>query len=111
MTPTARDILADPGTGNRLAIPTIVLAEAWDLAREKRVRVAFEEVLRAVRVSETLVWPLELTTVTRLPGRLPDIHDEIIVATALELAISYGPISIITRDPGIQALAIVSSVW
>ena len=31
-----RAIISDPGPGNQLAIPTIALVEAWDLARKKR---------------------------------------------------------------------------
>lgn len=111
LSPTAQAILADPGPDNRLAIPTIVLAEAWDLARKKRVTVSFSDVIRRVRASRALVWPLEITTINRFLGQLPDIHDEIIIATALELQIGYSPVSIITKDNRIRALGIVPCIW
>lgn len=108
---TARSILANPGEGNRLAVPTIVLAEAWDLSRKKRVAVPYSQILRTVRASRSLIWPLEVTTINRFPAQMPDFHDEIIVATALELQVSYSPVSIITKDPRIRALGIVPCIW
>jgi PIN domain nuclease of toxin-antitoxin system len=111
LSPSARTVLTDPGAGNRLAVPTIVLAEAWDLARKKRVSVPYVQVLRAVRASRALVWPLEDTIISRFPGQLTDIHDEIIVATALELQISYSYVSIITRDQQIAGLGVVPCIW
>ncbi len=111
LSPTAQAILANPGPGNRLAVPTIVLAEAWDLARKKRVTVSFNDVIRGVRASKALVWPLEVTTINLFPGQLPDIHDEAIIATALELQVGYSTVSIITKDNHIRALGIVPCVW
>lgn len=108
---SARGVLSNPGQGNRLAIPTIVLAEAWDLSRKKRVAVPFANVLRVVRASRALVWPLEDTTIARFPGQLPDIHDEIIVATALELEGAYSSVTIITRDGPISGLGLVPCIW
>lgn len=108
---TARDILLDPGEGNRLAVPTIVLAEAWDLARKKRVAIPYNQILRTVRASRALIWPLEDTTINRFPARMPDIHDEIIVATALELQISYSQVAIVTRDSSITGLGVVPCIW
>lgn len=108
---TAKEIMADPGPGNRLAIPAIVLAETWDLARKKRVAVSFTDVVRAIRASKALLWPLELSTILQFPGRLVDIHDEIVVATALELQVSYSSVCIVTRDALIKGLGIVDCVW
>ena len=58
-----------------------------------------------------MIWPLETSTINRFSGQLPDIHDEIIVATALELQGSHGPTSIITRDAVIHSLGLVSCIW
>lgn len=107
----ARAILDDPGSGNRLAVPTIVLAEAWDLARKKRVTVSFSQVVRVVRASRALIWPLDLTVINQLPGQIREIHDGIIVATALDLQVSYTLVSIVTRDANIKSMGLVTCVW
>ena len=36
LSPQAKDIIDDPGSGNQLAVPTIALVEAWDVARKQR---------------------------------------------------------------------------
>jgi PIN domain nuclease of toxin-antitoxin system len=107
----AQQILGDPGQGNRLAVPTIVLAEAWDLARKKKVSVPFTDVLRAVRASRALLLPLELNIINLFPGLLPDIHDEIIIATALDLQLNYDNVSIVTKDQKIQNSNVVTCIW
>ena len=59
----ARTILNDPGEGNRLAVPTILLAESWELARKNRIPISFNPVVQGVRASGALVCPLNLETV------------------------------------------------
>ncbi len=71
--------------GGRLLVPTIVLAEALDVAEKERVKFDFAEMYRLIREEpefEVIGFSPEiLDEVIRVEG-VQEIHDRIIVATA-----------------------------
>lgn len=95
-----------------LVVPALVIAEAKHAADRKRVPVPFEQVLQALLSSTRIyVFPLDIYTVNYLESKL-DIHDSIIVATALYCKDFFeDDVSIITKDLDITQLSPVPIVW
>lgn len=103
----ARTILRDPGV--QLIIPAIVLAEIKFLAGKGRFAQTLEQVLLALNTDpRCLVFPIDLTVIQRMPTDL-DIHDGLIVGTALAQAIPVD--GILTRDEAITGSNLVTVVW
>ena len=113
LSPRAKAIMDDPGEGNRMAVPTIVLTEAWDIARKKRRDfVPYLNVLRAIRSRDMLVEDLTVTIVNALPDEGRDLHDLIILATALDLRDRYGDVTIVSSDQDIRyRQTLIPCVW
>jgi hypothetical protein len=60
------------------------------LYQHKRITLSFEEALQQVETSENiLLHPLDISVVTKAPISL-DIHDAIIVGTAIQAAVEFG---------------------
>lgn len=108
--PNAKGILDDLNA--LLVVPALVLAEAKHAADRKRVSVPFERVLQAVVSSARItVFPLDLYIINYLSSQL-DIHDSIIVATALHCQEFFGEeVSILTNDLAITQARLVSVIW
>jgi len=105
----ARQILRDEN--QHLLIPSIVLAEAKDLAAKGKTRLTFEEVLEAMSDPRCLIYPLDIAVVRAMPHRL-DIHDAIICATALVYHKTvHEEATLITRDEAIIKSKLVQTVW
>jgi len=102
-----RSILRDPTV--RLIIPTIVLAEIKYLAYKGRLIHTLDDVLRVLGLDpRCLVYPIDLSVVNSAPLGL-DIHDSLIVGTALvQLDAVDG---ILTRDEAIARTGLVATVW
>ena len=109
---------------DRLVVPTIVLAEAWDMDRKQRGDFApFDRVLQVVRDLNMSVMSFDMELVQRLRDpaleslrnvyRLwSDIHDMIIMATALIARDGVSEeVSIISGDRQIRAQSLVRCVW
>jgi PIN domain nuclease of toxin-antitoxin system len=97
---------------SQLIVPVIVLAEAKFIADRKRVPLAFEEILRAV-VSDPrcTVLPLDIFIVASLPSNL-DIHDGLIVATALYCREFFSDgVAILTKDQAISHSGLAPTKW
>ena len=109
---------------DQLVVPTIVLAEAWDMDRKQRGDFApFDRVLQVVRDMNMSVMGFDLALVQRL--REPaleslrsvyrlwsDIHDMIIMATALIAGDDADEeVSIISGDRQIRAQSLIRCVW
>jgi PIN domain nuclease of toxin-antitoxin system len=80
----------------RLLVPTIVLAEALDIAEKGRVDFDFSEMYRQIRAEpefEIVSFNLEIFNATMGIHNIPELHDRIIVATAR----FYGT-GILTKD-------------
>ena len=82
--------------GGRLLVPTIVLAEALDIAEKKRVELDFADMYRLIKEEaefEIVGFGSEVFDGTlRLKG-VKEIHDRIIVATA-----KFYQVGILTKD-------------
>ena len=109
---------------DRLIVPTIVLAEAWDMDRKRRGDFApFDRVLQVVRDMNMSVMSFDMGLIERLRDpaleslksvyRLwSDIYDMIIMATALiarDEAVEE--VSIISGDRQIRSQSLVRCVW
>ena len=111
-------------SNDRLIVPTIVLAEAWDMDRKRRGDFApFDRVLQVVRDMNMSVMSFDMELVERLRDpaleslrrvyRLwSDIHDMIIMATALIVRDEADEeVSIVSGDRQIRAQRMVRCVW
>lgn len=95
-----------------LVIPTIVLVEAGFLYSKKRTSVDVSAVQHAlVAAANCLAYPLDELVVSMIPTSL-NIHDAIIVATALVYKnILKLPVEIVTKDTEIKTSGLVPTCW
>jgi PIN domain nuclease of toxin-antitoxin system len=95
-----------------IVIPSIVLAEIKHLFDRGRIGVDLPRVLAHARATvNCLISALDEQVAALLPAGL-DIHDGIIVATAMMHRDHLGqPVSLITRDAAITASGLISTVW
>ena len=103
----ARTVLRDPNV--RLIIPAIVLAEIKYLGHKGRLTQTLDEVLRVINSDpRCTIYPVDLSVVSKAPLGL-DIHDSLIVGTALvqRKAIT----GILTRDEAITSSGLVPTLW
>jgi PIN domain nuclease of toxin-antitoxin system len=80
----------------RLLVPTIVLAEALDIAEKGKVEFDFAEMQQVIREEpefEIISFSSEIFTTVTQVRNIPELHDRIIVATAR----FYGA-GILTKD-------------
>ena len=111
-------------SNDRLIVPTIVLAEAWDMDRKQRGDFApFDRVLQVVQDMNMSVLNFDMELIQRLRDpaleslrsvyRLwSDIHDMIIMATALIARDGTDEdVSIISGDRQIRAQSLIRCVW
>ena len=110
---------------DRLIVPTIVLAEAWDMDRKRRGDFApFDRVLQMVRDMDISVMSFDMELVEQLRDPVleslrsvyrlwSDIHDMIIMATALMIVRddAYEEVSIVSGDRQIRSQSLVRCVW
>lgn len=92
--------------GGRLLIPTIVLAEALNIAAKGRVVFDFQQLYQLVRDEpefEIVEFGIEVFEETLRVSAVPEIHDRIIVASAR----FYGA-SLLTKDGVIRSSGEVS---
>jgi len=110
LSPRANAALAD--SSNLIIIPSIVMMEIRYLYQHKRITLSFEETLQKVEsCANILIFPLDISVVTLSPTSL-DIHDAIIVGTALQSSEELGqPSSLITIDKAITESRLVPIIW
>jgi PIN domain nuclease of toxin-antitoxin system len=106
----AKNTLANPNTV--LIVPTIVLAEITHLYARGRINISpaivEQKVLTSINCS---VHPLDEEVVTLMPASL-DIHDAIIVATALVYRDTrQQPVTLITKDNKITQSGLIQTLW
>lgn len=106
----AKSILSDPS--NLIILPSIVMMEIKYLYQRKRITLSFEEAMQQVETSENiLLHPLDISVVTIAPISL-DIHDAIIVGTAIQTAKEFAQtVSLVTIDKAITDSNLVPVVW
>ena len=86
-------------TSESLAISIIALIEIWDVARKRRGDfIPFDEVMQALADMNIEVIPLTPSIIHLLPDEWNDMHDMIILATALDLQNRRGEVAIISSD-------------
>lgn len=95
-----------------LVVPTIAVAEARWMIQKRRTRVAWDDLLSSLEDDPRFVMiPLTLEIVRLLPSGL-EMHDGIIVATAMFLRDSLGEdVRVITRDRRIRDSVLVETIW
>lgn len=105
----ARQAIQTPDT--EIVIPSIVLAEIVYLFSRKRIGIDLTDVLHHVsRTENCTIYPLDETVVERLPVEL-EIHDAVIVATALVFRDVLGQdVTLITKDARIRGSNLVTTV-
>ena len=94
---------------NEIIIPALVIAELVMFAEKQRVPLNMAEVIEVLQAQPTfhitsLTPAMAIRTQTL--SVLPDIHDRLIVATAIEL-----DLPVLTRDEAIAASRLVPVVW
>ncbi len=106
----ARDALAAPNA--QVVIPTIVLAEIAYLYGKRRVEVTLDSVLGHVaRAENCSIYPLDEVVVQHLPTNL-NLHDGIIVATAIVFRdVLHKNAAVVTRDGMIAQSGVIETVW
>src|SRR5207248_10068146 len=110
---SARAALQDPG--NRLYLPVVALAEdCWAVARGKTSIPSVAALLTAVDAdSRLVVVPLDRAILDRslTLSAISEMHDRLIVATALHLAGAASKLPLLTCDSDITSSSLVPVVW
>jgi len=106
----AKASLSNPS--NLIVVPTIVMLEIRYLYNRKRISISFEEALHQIETAaNVLLYPLDISVVTLAPVEL-EIHDAIIVGTALYLSDELKePVPLITLDKTISNSRLVPVIW
>lgn len=92
-----------------VVVPTTVLAEALFITEKHRVHLKFMKIIEDIRNSSNYLWyPLDLDVIMKCHEliKIPELHDRIIVATAMLL-----DSKLITKDPVIAAIKEVEVIW
>ena len=95
-----------------IVVPSIVIAEAWYLYNRQRIVISPQELQsRILSAANCSVHPLDETVIDLLPAGL-EIHDAIIVATALVSRDVLGqPTQLITGDKKITESKLIEVLW
>ena len=106
----AKTSLSNPS--NLIVVPSIVMLEIRYLYNRKRISISFEEALQHIETAaNVLLHPLDISVVTLAPAEL-EIHDAIIVGTALYLSDELKePVPLITLDKTISNSGLVPVIW
>lgn len=109
----AQSVLCDPNS--ELVLPTIALAEAIDIVAKGRTKLPdvaslINDVLADQRIE---LFPLTLAILQQslLGTTVPEMHDRLIVATAVWLKQPGHQVAILTKDQSITDAALTSIVW
>lgn len=105
----ARDALSQSSV--QVVIPAMFLAEISYLHARGRIAVSTADVVERVReAANARIQPLDQEVVAFLPASL-NIHDGLIVATALHLAGRGAGVALVTKDAEIAGSGLVEVVW
>jgi len=110
LSPVAKSTLANPNT--TLVVLTMVLVEITHLYGRGRISISPAIIKRQILTSiNCSVHPLDEEVVAKIPTNL-DIHDAIIVATALVYRdIRQLPVTLITKDTKISQSGLIQTLW
>jgi PIN domain nuclease of toxin-antitoxin system len=103
-------VINDPTS--RIIVSTIVLAELFRMYHKGTIELPMSDLLRQVSQSSNIaVYPFDVRVVTKLNPGL-ELHDAIIVATALTIAEVTGEtVPVITCDRQIVESGLVEILW
>ena len=106
----AKTVLSD--SSNLIIVPSIVMMEIRYLYQHKRIPLSFEQALQQIeRCKNVILHPLDISVVTVSPTSL-DIHDAIIVGTAIKASEEFGqPVALVTLDKAISSSNLVPVIW
>jgi len=106
----AKASLSNPS--NLIIVPSIVMLEIRYLYNRRRISISFEEALQHIETAaNVLLHPLDISIATLAPVEL-EIHDAIIVGTALYLSDELKePVPLITLDKTISNSRLVPVIW
>lgn len=106
----AKIVLSD--SSNLIIVPSIVLMEIKYLYQHKRIPLSFEHALQQIeRGKNVILHPLDISVVTTSPPSL-DIHDAIIVGTAIQSSEEFGQsVAIVTLDKAISSSNLAPIIW
>ena len=109
----ARTVMQDPASV--LYLPIIALAEAcWAVAAGRTTIPSVTVLLADVDADPRItVVPLDCAILDRsfTLAAIPEMHDRLIAATALQLASAASPVPLLTCDPDIISSGLVPVVW
>lgn len=109
----AKAVMDDPAS--ELILPIIALAEAADIVDKGRTRITdvsilLDRVLNDPRI-EIHSLTFDVLEQSLAAAAVPEIHDRLIVATALRLQSLGHRVALLTKDNQILAAALVPVVW
>jgi PIN domain nuclease of toxin-antitoxin system len=100
---------------SELVLPIIALAEAAYIVERGRTSIPSTALLvqRVQADPRIVVYPLTLQVLERSLSltAIPEMHDRLIVATAVDLVASGHTVGVLTRDGTITSLKTVPVVW
>ncbi len=107
LSPAASEVIRKAETEGIVYVPAIVLMEILDLVEKKRSSISFERLMLSIEESENYqIIPIDATLLkTRMPLKGLDIHDRLILATAI-LTDSV----VVSKDKAMRAKGI-NVVW
>ena len=92
-----------------IIVPAVVLAEIMYIAEKGKTSLTFGETLQKIEESDNFsIAPLdiEILKVAAKIGVVLEMHDRLIIATAL-----YHDVSLVTKDDQIRTAGICSTLW
>jgi len=106
----AEAVLDNPA--NKLVVPTMVLVEIQFLFARGRVNSSLADVQRKIiSARNCAIHSLDEAVVAQIPTNL-NIHDSIIVATALVYRdVLHQPVTLITKDGEITRSGLIQTLW
>ncbi len=110
--PVAKTIVDNPASD--LILPVIALAEAVHIISKGRTDIASADVLldRIERDRRFEVYPLTKEVLkTSLRVAVSEMHDRLIVATAIYLGTLEQEVSLVTCDENITSSGLVATIW
>ena len=110
LSPAAKTAMLNPASA--LVVPTMALVEVQFLYAKRRIPVAPAAIRQKILGSANCkIHPLDEQVVSQIPTSL-NIHDSIIVATALVYRdIFHQPVTLITKDSEISRSGLIQTLW
>lgn len=110
---SAKTVMNDPAS--KMILPMIALAEAIDIVDKGRTKIlSVTDLLNDTNSEKRIqIYPLTIAVLKQSlsAGTVPEMHDKLIVSTALHLQSIGNKIALLTKDHAIIASALVPVLW